>query len=163
MRRSVQIAQTLAADGGTTIYVRQTKDHVWLCFAVPDGSYGTLDLRVETPRLAKALNLHASAQLGEWPADDTSAAPKDGSSPLWWRGVDGWWGSVTPFNGMVTTPEGRSLNFRTVSGRELQLSKRRFGAGEWRLVATISDVALPDGKQISVRWPRSGHFTLKVD
>lgn len=159
----VEIAQTIAADAGATVYVRQTKDHVWLCFAVPEGSYGTLDLRIEAPHLAKPLNLHASAQLGEWTADDAEAAPKDGSSPVWWRNVDGWWGSVTPFNGMRTTPEGRQINFRTVRGRELQLSKRRFGLGEWKLAATISDVAGPGEERVSVRWPQSGNFTLKVE
>ena len=158
-----EIAQTIAADAGATVYVRQTEDHVWLCFAVPEGSYGTLDLRIEAPRLRQALNLHASAQLGEWPADDPEAAPKEGSSPVWWRNVDGWWGSVTPFNGMRTTPEGRQINFRTVRGRELQLSKRRFGLGEWKLAATISDVAGPGGGAVSVRWPISGNFTLKVE
>ena len=159
----VEIAETRAADGGVTVYVRQTKDHLWLCFAMPEGSYGTLDLRVEAPKLPQALNLHASAQLGEWPADVPDAAPKDGSSALWWRDVNGWWGSVTPFNGMTATPEGRRVNFRAVRGRELQLSKRRFGAGEWKIVATISDVAAPDDKRISIRWPVSGHFTLKVE
>jgi hypothetical protein len=159
----VEIAQTMAADGGTTVYVRQTKDHVWLCFAVPEGSYGTLDLRIEAPQLPNALNLHASAQLGEWLADDPAAAPKDGSSAIWWRNIDGWWASVTPFNGMATTPEGRRVNFRTVRGREMQLSKRRFGMGEWKLVATISDVAGPTDERISVRWPAAGQFGLKVE
>ena len=158
----VEIAQTMAVDAGATVYIRQTKDHVWLCFGVPEGSYATLDLRIEAPRLAAPLNLHASAQLGEWAADDPDAAPKDGSSPAWWRGMDGWWGSVTPFNGMTTAPDGRRVNFRTVRGRELQLSKRRFGLGEWKLAATLSDVAGPGGEQISVRWPSSDPYRLKV-
>jgi hypothetical protein len=159
----VGIAQTMAVDGGATAYVRQTKDHVWLCFAVPEGSYGTLDLRIEAPHLRQALNLHASAQLGEWAADDPRATPKDGSSEIWWRGIDGWWGSVTPFNGMATTAKGPRINFRTVRGRELQLSKRRFGLGEWKMAATISDVAVPGREPISVRWPQAGNYKLKVE
>ena len=159
----VEISQTMAAIGGTTVYVRQTKDHLWLCFAVPEGSYATLDLRIEAPRLPKAMNLHASAQLGQWAADDPEAAPKDGSSAIWWRNIDGWWASVTPFNGMAATPEGQRVNFRTVRGREMQLSKRRFGLGEWKLVATISDVAGPNDERISVRWPAAGQFGLKVE
>jgi hypothetical protein len=55
------------------------------------------------------------------------------------------------------------VNYKAIPGRELQLSKRRFGSGEWRLVATISDVAATGNEKVSVRWPESGHFTLKVE
>ena len=158
----VEIAQTMAVDGGVTAYVRQTKDHVWLCFALPPDSHGTTDLRIEAPSLVAALNIHASAQLGEWAADDPDSAPKDGASPIWGN-ADGWWANVVPFGGLITTPEGRRANYRTIPGREIQLSKRRFGSGEWKLAATVSDVAAPGGGQISVRWPASGQFTLKVD
>lgn len=159
----VEAAPTHAAGEGVTAYVRQTDEHVWLCFAVPEGSYATLDLRVEAPGLAKPMNLHASAQLGEWVTDDPAAAPKDGSSEIWWRDVAGWWGSTTPFNGMATTAAGRQINFRTVRGREMQLSKQRFGSGEWKLVATLSDVAVPGKDPVTIRWPASGEFALKVD
>lgn len=158
----VEIANTYAVDAGVTAYVRQTKDHVWLCFTLPPDSHGTTDLRVEAPKLAKALNIHASAQLGEWAADDPDSAPKDGASPIWGK-VDGWWANVVPFGGLTTTPEGRQVNYKTIPGRELQLSKRRFGRGEWKLVATISDVAAAGNERISVRWPSSGQFALEVD
>ena len=147
---------------GAAAYARQTEDHVWLCFAVPDGSYASLDLRIETPGLARPLNLHASAQLGEWPADEPGAAPANGSSEAWWKGVEGWWANTTPFSGSVATPEGRRINFRTVRGREVQLSKRRFGIGPWKVSAVISDVAVPGGERRSVRWPASGQAVLTV-
>ena len=147
---------------GAAAYARQTADHVWLCFAVPDGSYASLDLRIETPALARPLNLHASAQLGEWAADEPGAAPANGSSESWWKGVDGWWASTTPFNGSIATPEGRRTNFRTVRGREVQLSKRRFGLGLWKVSAVISDVAVPGGGRVSVKWPASGQAVLTV-
>ena len=89
-------------------------------------------------------------------------APKDGASPIWGK-VEGWWANVVPFGGLITTPEGRQVNYKAIPGREMQLSKQRFGRGEWKLVATISDVAVPAGERISVRWPVSGHFTLKVE
>ena len=157
----VEGARAIAADGGVTAYVRQTRDFVWLCFAVPEGSYATLDLRLEAPGLPKPANLHASAQLGEWIADDPASAPDSASSPIWWRNIDGWWASTTPFNGMAATADGPRPNFRPVRGREIQLSKRRFGHGEWRVAATISDVASePDS--VTVRWPRSGSFSIDV-
>jgi hypothetical protein len=146
---------------GVKAYVRQTTEHVWLCFAVPEGSYASLDLTIQAPKLAKPLNLHASAQLGEWAADNPAAAPANASSPEWWN-VDGWWASTTPFNGAITTPQGRQVNFRTVAGRELQLSKRRFGTGAWSLSATLADVQGGSDTMISVRWPRSGSFRLEV-
>lgn len=148
--------------GGVTAYLLQTRDHVWLCFALPAGSHGTADVRIESPGLTVPLNLHASAQLGEWAADDPEAAPKDGSSPIWGN-ADGWWANVVPFGGLITTPNGPRANYRTISGREMQLSKRRFGKGQWELVATISDVAGADGKQVSIRWPAAGHRSLQVE
>jgi hypothetical protein len=157
----LEAGQKIAAEGGATAFVRQTRDFVWLCFAVPEGSYASLDLRLEAPGLRERMNLHASAQLGEWAADDPQAAPKNASSPIWWRNVDGWWASITPFNGMIATPDGLRPNFRPVRGREVQLSKRRFGLGEWTMAATISDVAAGQ-ESVSVRWPKSGSFNLKV-
>ena len=156
-----EVARAIPADGGVTVFVRETREFVWLCFAVPEGSYASLDLRLEAPGLPKPTNLHASAQLGEWVADDPDSAPKNGSSPVWWRDIDGWWASTTPFNGMTATPDGPRPNFRPVPGREMQLSKRRFGHGEWTMVATISDVAAGQ-ESVTVRWPRSGRFSLKV-
>src|SRR5688500_10722687 len=73
-------AAVAALGGGVSAYVRETRDHVWLCFALPPDSHGTTDVRIEAPALEAALNLHASAQLGEWAADEPSAAPKDGAS-----------------------------------------------------------------------------------
>ena len=157
-----EIARTWAVDGGVTAYLRQTADHVWLCFALPPDSHGTTDLRIEAPALPAALNIHASAQLGEWAADDPGAAPKDGASPIWGK-ADGWWANVVPFGGLITTPDGRRASYKAIPGREMQLSKRRFGSGEWKLVATISDVAGPGEERISVRWPASSHFALKVE
>lgn len=146
---------------GVTAYLRQTANHVWLCFDVPQGSYAPLDLRLEAPRLQRAINLHASAQLGEWDADDPSAAPADSASPLWWK-VEGWWANTIVFNGMTDTPQGRRARFRFAEGREIQFSKDRFGRGTWRLSADIMNVAGPDGEMISLRWPSAGTVTLEV-
>jgi len=50
---------------GITLYLHQDHDHVWLCYTVPAGSFGTLDLRLQSPLQPAALNLHVSAQLGD--------------------------------------------------------------------------------------------------
>jgi hypothetical protein len=148
-------AQAIELDHGVRLHLAQTRDHVWLCFSVPEGSYGTLDLRVESPQLANAMNLHASAQLGEWAADDPAAAPKNAQDPLWGR-VHGWWANVVGFEGISETPEGPQVSYRTLTAREIQLSKARFDRGEWLLLATLSDIAVPEGQASTVRWPAKG-------
>ena len=142
-------------------FVHQTRDHVWLCFAVPEGSFATLDVRIEAPALREPLNLHASAQLGEWPADDRSAAPAGPDSPLWWK-IRGWRANTTPFNGTVRTAGNLQVRFRPVIGREVQLSKSRFGKGQWRISATLSDIARPEGGSAEVRWPQEGSARVEV-
>jgi hypothetical protein len=62
-------ATQVKMDEAVTLHVYQSKHFVWLCYDYPEGSYGTLDLRVEAPGLKEAMNLHISAQLGDWPAD----------------------------------------------------------------------------------------------
>lgn len=101
------------------------------------------------------MNLHASAQLGEWAADDPAAAPKNSLDPLWGQ-VHGWWANVVQFKGIAETASGRHASYRTLTGREIQLSKARFGRGKWRLSATLSDIALPGGKATTIRWPTEG-------
>ena len=151
-------AETHALGGSVRMFLTQTRDHVWLCFAVPEGSYGTLDLRIEAPRLPKALNLHASAQLGEWVADDPAAAPKNGRDPLWWR-LGGWWANVVRAGGVI----GGQIDYRTLTGREIQLSKARFGRGDWRVSANLSDVAAPAGQMSAVKWPANGTHHIKAE
>ena len=69
-------AGPVALASGLTLYLRQTRDHVWLCYTAPPDSYAIADLRIESPDLERALNLHASAQLGEWLSDDRRPFPR---------------------------------------------------------------------------------------
>lgn len=150
-----------ASAGQVSGFVRETRDHVWICFGVPEGSYASVDLRLEAPKLKSALNLHASAQLGEWAADDPAAAPTSANGQGWWNAA-GWWASTTPFNGSIATPQGRQINFRTVRGREFQLSKVRFGRGTWRLSAALADVRTGPDRNGEARWPAAGSYRLTV-
>ncbi|MCL1633318.1 hypothetical protein M2650_01475 [Luteimonas sp. SX5] len=149
------------------LYVFQDRDYVWLCYTLPANSFGMADLTVAAPALKKPLNLHVSAQLGEWPADEPNAAPAGPDSPRWWN-HRGWSGTTVPFNGAKATldetgkPE-VDYNFRMTRARELQLSKQRFGRGQWRWHIDIRNVADEKGGQMSLRFPKEGEQTLRAE
>jgi hypothetical protein len=137
----------------------QDADYVWFCFKLPSGSYGTLDLQIRAAGMEAALNLHVSAQLGEWRADRSDEAPKDANSDKWWK-VSGWWANTLRFNGV----EKGGPRFLTGQDRELQISKAKFGRGDWDVRAEINDIAAGDDSFRTVRLPARPHdtFTLKV-
>ena len=149
------------------LYVFQDHDYVWFCYTLPTSSFGMADLTVAAPALNKPLNLHVSAQLGEWPADEPDAAPAGPDSPQWWN-HSGWSGTTVPFNGAKAALDDAGkpkvdYNFRMTRARELQLSKQRFGRGEWRWHIDIRNVADRKGGQVSLRFPKQGEQTLKVE
>lgn len=147
---------------GIRLHVFADAGYVWLCYTVPADSHGTLDLRVETPRLDEPLNLHVSAQLGEWRADHPEEAPQDANSDQWWK-IRGWYSNALRLNGVRETDNGRRTHFVGSKARELQLSRARFGGGEWRLAFDIGMLRGADGEWTSIRWPRSGPFVVKLD
>jgi hypothetical protein len=140
-----------------TLYAYQDKDYVWLCYSVPDGSFGSLDLKIETAALAKPLNLHVSAQLGEWFADE--APPADAESPRWWN-HHGWTAYWVRFNGLDANEKPARARFRLGGARELQLSRNRFGAGEWWLVFDLNGVRSPHATQGHLRYPVDGTYRV---
>lgn len=149
------------------LYVFQDRDYVWLCYTLPENSFGMADLTVAASGLDKPLNLHVSAQLGEWPAGEPDAAPASADSPKWWN-QRGWSGTTVPFNGAsVSLDEAGEpkvdYNFRRTRGRELQLSKARFGRGEWRWHIDIRNVADGKGGQRAFRFPKTGERALTAD
>lgn len=149
------------------LYLFQDRDYVWLCYTLPENSFGMTDLTVDAPGLAKALNLHVSAQLGEWPAEEPDAAPPSPDSPKWWN-HRGWSGTTVPFNGASASLDETGkpkvdYNFRRTRTREMQLSKARFGRGEWRWRIEIRNVADGKGGQRSLRFPEKGSRTLEAD
>lgn len=147
---------------GVSLAVSQTAEYVWLCVAVPTGSYGVVDLRIEAPLLPEALNLHASAQLAEWAADRPGAAPTSPESPIWGNNL-GWVASVTPFAGMDASASPPRARFRPINGREFQLSKTRFGKGPWRIRLAVQAIATPDGSMVELRFPEEADETYVLE
>lgn len=153
----------VAEGGGIPVFLFQDAHYVWLCYALPDESYGTLDLVVDSPKLAEPINLHVSAQLGEWPAGHPGEAPQEAESDRWWK-VHGWWSNAVSWNGVRETDQGPRANFRASEGRELQLSKTRFGSGTWRLRFSIDNVRNADAgmKQVVIPSEDDGPIVIEI-
>lgn len=154
--------EVIAEGGGISVLLFQDADYVWLCYALPAESYGTLDLVVDSPGLADPVNLHVSAQLGEWRADRPDEAPQDADSDRWWT-VHGWWSNAVSWNGLRETDEGTQPNFQASEGRELQLSKARFGRGTWRLGFSIGAVRDADGNMQQITLPPEEMGKIEVE
>jgi hypothetical protein len=140
---------------GVELFVFQDHDYVWLCYTLPSGSLGTMDMILTAPALTEPQNLHVSAQLGEWPAAKPELAPDGPASDRWWN-QHGWTALPVPFNGM--TEDGKP-KWRPTPGRELQLGKARFGRGAWKLRLQIH--GLGEGGQ-PLNFPASGDLALRV-
>ena len=152
-------ARTDTIADGVLLHAYRDRDYVWLCYTLPADSFGSLDLRVESDALPQALNLHVSAQLGEWPADHPGQGPQTGDSPLWWN-HHGWTAHWIRFNGMEPDATPPRPHFRRGGARELQLSRQRFGDGELRLVFAIQRVRQADGAYADLRYPEQGVYRV---
>ncbi len=119
---------------GIDIYWSQDEDYVWICHTIPPGARSWLDLYLEAPGIEEPINLHVSAQLGEWPADEEG--PDGPRSDEWWQ-VHGWTATTARFNGYQGEGENRRVHFLPSEGREMQLSKEHFGIGEWKMQFTL--------------------------
>jgi hypothetical protein len=112
---------------GVTLHARYDAHFLALCFTLPEGSFGSFDLYVRAAD-GRLHNLHVSAQVGE----RVRAA---GGWPDWRFGnQQGWYGPPVAFRGMATDATGqRRIDFAPAAGRELQISRARFGADPWRV------------------------------
>ena len=149
--------ETLAQD--VTLSVHQDVHFVWLCYTLPADSFGLLDLRVESAALPKPMNLHVSAQLGEWPADEPAGVPQSPDSDVWWK-VTGWTANWQWFHGIDRSGTPARTVFKFAPGREVQLSKDRFGHGPIELVFDIGRIRRANGSEFSLRFPKSGVYTV---
>ena len=150
----------LSEDVDLNIY--QDEHYVWACYTYPEGSFGTLDLTLKTKVLEKALNLHVSAQLGQWPADQPELAPQEANSDLWWI-TEGWTANTVWFNGMDKSTETPRFNFKNAKARELQFSKEQFGRGSWQMKFNIRSIKNAKGESYSITYPEGDeNLTLKV-
>lgn len=155
-------ATRVSMSADVELYIYQDRYYVWLCYTYPEGSFGTADLKLKTQTLPSALNLHISAQLGEWPADKPELSPKDPESDLWWN-VKGWTANTVWINGMDRSGAKPRYRFKNARAREIQLGKRRFGRGDWSFSLEIHSIKAADGKLYNVTFPKAGgSYTLKV-
>lgn len=155
-------AEVIAEGDGISVLLFQDASYVWFCYTLPDRSYGTLDLVVDSPGLAETVNLHVSAQLGEWRVDHPEDVPQSAESDRWWN-VQGWWSNAVAWNGTRETDDGPRPNFQASAGRELQLSKTRFGKGAWRLRFTIGSVRNADSDMKQIVLPAEGKEPTVVE
>ena len=156
-------AEVVAKDDTISVLLFQDADYVWLCYALPEESYGSLDLLVDSPGLADPINLHVSARLGEWRADSPGEGSHRPDNNRWWD-IHGWWSTASRWNGLQETDQGPRPSFKTSEGRELQLSKARFGRGTWRLHFSIGSVRDADGemKQIVLPSEENGRVVVEI-
>jgi hypothetical protein len=155
-------AKRVSVGSGIDMYIYEDDHYVWMCYTYPPGSLGTLDMKLKTDALADTLNLHASAQLGEWPVNRDDLRPKSPESDLWWNNK-GWVGNATSLNGMDTSGPAPRYRWKHGTARELQLAKKRFGHGDWQFAMTIYRIKDQSGKTQDVNFPADGSFyTLKT-
>lgn len=152
-------AHQQVVDESVTLSVYQDRHYVWICYTLPAHSFGLLDMRVEGDALPKPVNLHVSAQLGEWPADEPDAVPQDPDSDTWWR-THGWVANWQWFHGVDTSGATPRARFVFARGRELQLSRERFGDGPIHLVLDIARIRRADGSEYTLRIPGTGRYTV---
>jgi hypothetical protein len=155
-------AHVVAESDVVSVLFFQDADYVWLCYTLPSDSYGTLDLEVDSPGLADPVILHVSAQLGEWRVDHPEEVPTSAASDRWWK-VQGWWSNAVSWNGTRETDDGPRQNFQASEGRELQLSKARFGRGSWRLRFAIGSVRDADGEIKQILLPPAEREQVVVE
>jgi len=145
------------------LYIYQNQHYVWIAFDYPENSFGTMDLKMVTPNVADTINLHVSAQLGEWFTKKGSPKPETSTSELWWN-MNGWYANEVWVNGMDRSGETPQYNFKNASAREMQISKARFGKGIWNFKLDIRAIKLPDGTMGSTSFPKNDNFhSLKVN
>ncbi len=146
------------------LYLYQNSAYVWISYDYPEGSFGTLDMAISTKKIKKTLNLHISAQLGEWPVGVDSLRPTTANSDLWWN-HKGWIANNLWVNG-IDTLSYDAPEFKIKNGeiREIQLSKARFGSGEWKIKLNINAIKTREGQFTSIKFPADQeYYTLTVN
>lgn len=143
------------------LYIYQDQHFVWLAYSYREGSFGTLDLKLLAPNITDTLNLHVSAQLGEWWLVPDAPKPDSPESEYWWNMKD-WTANPVWINGMDRSGENVRYRFKNAEGRELQLSKARFGIGPWKIKMNIRSVMDEHGQFINIDYP-SGKEMMLID
>ena len=135
------------------LYFYQDQHYVWIAYDYLDGSFGTLDLVIESPNLNGPLNIHVSAQIGEWPVDSPELAPDNPESDRWWN-HNGWYANEVWSNGTDRSGDTPRPKFKNGQARELQLSKERFGRGVWKIKMNIRAILDSNGNRSNHQFPK---------
>ncbi|MCE7993432.1 MAG: hypothetical protein HEP71_15705 [Roseivirga sp.] len=156
-------AKTISLAHGVKLHIYQDQHYVWLCYCYREGSFGILDMKLETSQLDGPLNLHVSAQLGEWPLNKPELQPENSTSEKWWN-HNGWTANAVWLNGLNRTEENTSPNWRNPLAREIQLSKDRFGRGEWKVKMNIGSIMTAEGALEGIVFPEGDKpYLLQVN
>ncbi|MCB1552824.1 MAG: hypothetical protein KDJ14_03365 [Xanthomonadales bacterium] len=139
------------------LYVHEYAGQLWLCATLAPGDLGTVDVQLVTPRYPRGINLHVSAQLGEWPLDRPDDAPTGANDARWWN-HRGWSGSTLRFHGMEDVDGQRRPRLLPGRARELQIDVARFGAGTWNLLLRFQQL----GGREELIYPDAGDEPLMI-
>ena len=147
-------AESRDLDHGVVLHAVHDAHFVTLCATLPPDSLGTMDLYLQSPAGGPITNLHISAQVGE-------RTYREGQDPPWvWGNQSGWYGPPVAFSGTVRRTDGTPrATFADSTGREIRLSKARFGSGPWKMRMELR--ALGPGKANVARVPTvEGDWTV---
>jgi hypothetical protein len=129
-------ATEVAMPESIRLYFKQSGEFVYVCVRLPKGHSGFTDLYLSTPG-GPAVNLHASAKLGERVLTDNSWPDW-----TWWNNAD-WVANVS----RVDSFEKRT--FLTEEVREFQIRRSRFPAGRWLARFEVSVAVKGDYKAVT--------------
>jgi hypothetical protein len=118
------------------LYFKQSGEFVYVCVRLPKGRYGFTDLYLSTPE-GPAVNLHASAKLGERVLTDNRWPEW-----TWWNNAD-WVANVS----RVDSFEKRT--FLPEDLREFQIRRSRFPGGRWLVRLEVSVASKDDYKAVA--------------
>lgn len=147
-------AETRDLDHGVVFHALHDEHFITLCASLPPDSLGTMDLYLQSPEGGPITNLHISAQVGD-------RTYREGENPDWtWGNHQGWYGPPVAFSGTLRRPDGSpGATFANATGREIRLSKARFGKGPWKMRMELR--AVGPGKANTVRIPTArGDWTI---
>lgn len=128
---------------GTDVRFLADAHFVYVCVSPPADSFATLDLFFQTGD-GQALNLHASAQLGE--RVKSGAAWPD----FEWGNNARWTGNTNRY--VDYDRERGRVRFAYAEGRELQIDRSLLGRGVVPMMAVIQQIRTPDG-MATLRFP----------
>jgi hypothetical protein len=146
-------ATRLAIGSDGQLFIYDNEHYIWFCYLPGSPAITMLDLVLKTDRFPAGLNLHVSAQLGEWPAERPDLMPKDAESGLWWNNT-GWTASTIPVTGIDRSGAVPRPKLRAGTARELQLAKALFGSGDWVFAMEVYQI----GSAKRLRFPADGTF-----